>query len=148
MNRIILLNSEFNTESGISEVTIDTDLGRFTGRSVASEEDKKYFSSYRGCEYAEIKAIRKYIKANIKKLKAELKTLTTLQSAYESSPKCNKHSREWKILMKAIYQKQDEIYAETNRAESLTKHLLKTIAERDKILQGYYAKKGETVQSN
>lgn len=148
MSRIILLKSEFSMESGISEVTIDTDLGRFSGRSVASEEDKKWFSSYRGCQYAEIKAIRKYLKANIKKLKAELKTLQNLRDAFDNSDKCNENSREWKILMKAIYQKQEEIDEEKNRVESLTNHLLKTIAERDKILQGWYAKKDETVQGN
>lgn len=143
MSKIILLNSEFNEATGYSKVTIDTDLGRFTGTSITREEDKKYASSFCGCKYAEIKALRKYLKAYVKKLKTELKTLTNIRDAFDSSDKCSKESREWKILMKAIFQKQDEIGAEENHIKSLTNHLLNSISERDKILNRFYIKEGK-----
>jgi hypothetical protein len=143
MSRIILLKSQFDEFTGYSEVTIDTDLGRFTGTSVTRDEDKPYASSFCGCKYAEIKALRKYLKASVKKLKTELKVLTNIRDAFDSSDKCSKDSREWKILMKAIYQKQDEIQAEKDHVESITQHLLKSIAERDKILNRFYAKEGK-----
>lgn len=143
MSRIILLKSHFDKLTGYSEVTIDTDLGRFTGTSVTRKEDEPYASSFCGCKYAEIKALRKYLKASVKKLKTELKVLTNIRDAFSSSNKCSESSREWKILMKAIYQKQNEIQEEKERVNSLTEHLLKTISERDKILNRFYTKEGK-----
>lgn len=134
MERINLVKAEFNVETGVSTVTIDTELGRFTGTSVTRAEDKPYISSYQGCKYAEIKAIRKFLRAQLKAQKIELQVLKSLRNAFDSSNKCFTQNREWKILLKAIYQKEDQIAATKNNIEKLSKHLLEMIKVRDDIV--------------
>ena len=60
-----LIDSNYNSHSGFSLTTIKTKYGIFTGTSQLYEEDKKIASSFRGCQYAEMKAIRKAYKAEI-----------------------------------------------------------------------------------
>lgn len=77
MNRTKIIYSNFDKDTGISIVKIQTPLGVFTGKSTLREEDKPYISSIAGCRYAEIKAHIKAVDAQIKELKIALNTLKT-----------------------------------------------------------------------
>jgi hypothetical protein len=57
-----LINSDYNEETGVSKVLIDTDLGSFYGFAKLHPEDSDYASKFTGCRYAEIRATIKYLK--------------------------------------------------------------------------------------
>ena len=70
-----LVESHYNSDLGHSIVTIKTKHGNFTGTSQLYDEDKGIASSFRGCQYAEMKAVRKAYKAEIKEIDLKIKTL-------------------------------------------------------------------------
>ena len=103
--KIDLIYSNYDENTGVSTVTIDTALGRFTGTSVLREEDKEIASNYCGCRYAELKAVRNYLKVLLRVAKAELKTLVNLYNAFYANDKTSLDSREFNILYRAIIAK-------------------------------------------
>ena len=75
MKSIKLIYSNFDEDTGISRVIIRTDLGDFEGSSKLHEEDRKISSHFAGCQYAEMRAIIKYMKTKIKIIKIQIKEL-------------------------------------------------------------------------
>lgn len=124
-----LVESHYNSDLGHSIVTIKTKYGRFTGTSQLYDEDKEITSSFRGCQYAEIKAIRKAYKAEIKELNLKIKTLQDFEKVLKNMKEYNEHSFEVKRLRKEIflYQKKKKEIQET--IADITQTLLKGMEE-------------------
>ena len=98
-----LIDSNYNSHSGFSLTTIKTKYGIFTGTSQLYEEDKEIASSFRGCQYAEMKAIRKAYKAEIKEINLKIKTLEDFEKVLKNMKEYNANSFEAKRLRKEIY---------------------------------------------
>ena len=78
-----LVYSDFNPETGVSEVHINTSLGVFKGKSYLHEEDKDIASKFQGCRYAEMRAVSHYVAALIKELKVKYDTLLNLSNDFK-----------------------------------------------------------------
>ena len=101
--RFNLVDSKYNKNLGFSITTIKTKHGMFTGTSQLYDEDKEIASSFRGCQYAEMKAIRKAYKAEIKEIDLKIKTLKDFEKVLKNMKEYNENSFEAKRLRKEIY---------------------------------------------
>lgn len=124
-----LIDSGYFPKTGVSSAVIKTKYGLFAGVSSLREEDKEVESSFRGCQYAEIKAIRKAYKAEIKELNLKIKTLQDFEKVLKNMKEYNEHSFEAKRLRKEIflYQKKKKEIQET--IADITQTLLKGMEE-------------------
>ena len=77
--RAKLSNSTFNPETGISTVTVKTKRGTYTGVAKVHPEDKEIQSKYTGLRIAEMKAMRKAYKDELKRERIILHVLPSIQ---------------------------------------------------------------------
>ena len=141
--KITLIYSNFDENTGVSVATIETALGRFTGKSVLREEDKKIASTFCGCRYAELKAVRQYLKALLRVQKAELQTLNNLFNAIYVKTDDFCISRESIILSRSIENKMKEIQATNKGIKDIGKKISNSVAERDKMLNRIQGSRAE-----
>lgn len=80
---IKLLNSYYDEMDGISEATIQTDLGNFIGYAFLNEEDRDKASTYLGCEIAEARAIINYKRQKLYRVNVEIELLKNLPFSNE-----------------------------------------------------------------
>lgn len=125
-----LIFSEFDKETGISTAVIQTSLGIFEGTSQLWEEDVDIASSFAGCTYAELKAVRKAFKAEVKKINFQIKTLTDFQKVLKNLKEYNPSSIENKRLRKEIYLYEKKKKEILEVIEDITKAMLKGMEER------------------
>lgn len=119
-----LVESHYNSDLGHSIVTIKTKHGNFTGTSQLYDEDKEIASSFRGCQYAEMKAIRKAYKAEIKEIDLKIKTLKDFEKVLKNMKEYNENSFEAKRLRKEIYLYQKKKAKIKETIEAITKTML------------------------
>lgn len=77
--RVKLSNSAFDPVSGRSVVTVKTKRGTYTGVAKVHPEDKEIQSKYTGLRIAEMKAMRKAYKDELKREKIILHVLSSIQ---------------------------------------------------------------------
>lgn len=125
-----IIKEEFNKETGVSTVTINTHYGAFTGITKMDELDAKYPSTFQGCEIALSKALKKFTKAVITILKEKIKTLRELvHSGIKSRP-----------LFKEIKKLEQEKEMWENRYVSLGSCIKTRVESRDMIIKRIAAK--------
>lgn len=122
--RFNLVDSKYNKDFGYSIVTIKTKYGNFTGTSQLYDEDKEIASSFRGCQYAEMKAVRKAYKAEIKEIDFKIKTLKDFEKVLKNMKEYNENSFEAKRLRKEIYLYQKKKAKIKETIEAITKTML------------------------
>ena len=106
---IKLIESHFDEESGISCVTLDTDLGKFYGYAFLNkEEDAEIASAYFGCELAEMEATLQYYDYKRFLLAQGLEALYRFRTDLKRSPQYNSESFEVQLLEKRIKQKETQ----------------------------------------
>jgi len=96
-----LIKAEFDRETGVSTVIIQNKYGRFTGQAKLHPDD--FASKFKGCTYAEERAIIKSLKKQISLLEIKIKTLKACYNSIESSCYFNPESYEAKAILKQIY---------------------------------------------
>lgn len=124
-----LIDSRYNKDIGFSITTIKTKHGMFTGTSQLYDEDKEIASSFRGCQYAEMKAIRKAYKAEIKEIDLKIKTLKDFEKILKNMKEYNENSFEVKRLRKEIYLYQEKKKEIQETIADITQTLLKGMEE-------------------
>jgi hypothetical protein len=134
--------SEYNRENGHSTATIITDLGEFSGESVLHEEDIAIESSFAGCQYAEMRAIIKYMKAKKQILSYEIKGIEDSIKMLMSLKDYNHQSLENRKLRKLLYIKKKEKEEWNSRCQSLSQKLYFNMMQREKLIKKI-TKKGE-----
>ena len=77
--RVKLSNSAFDPVSGKSIVTVKTKRGTYTGVSKVHPDDKEIQSKYTGLRIAEMKAVRKAYKDELKRERIILHVLPSIQ---------------------------------------------------------------------
>lgn len=77
--RAKLSNSTFDSETGISTVTVKTKRGTYTGVAKVHPEDKEIQSKYTGLRIAEMKAMCKAYKDELKRERIILHVLPSIQ---------------------------------------------------------------------
>lgn len=98
-----IISADFNKDTGISYVKIDTDLGVFEGKSILHKEDEDIVSNFEGCRYAELRAVTKYIKAKIRNQKIKVETLNNLIINMEHLYNYAKNTPEARFTRKQYY---------------------------------------------
>ena len=131
--KIKMIKSNFDEITGISEVTIATDIGEFSGTSKLHDEDRNISSSFAGCQYAEMRAVIKYMKRKMHDLDMQIKGLTDFQSSLKCRKDYNHISIENSKARRRIYElnKQKEIWEK--RINSLYERMLRNMEQREKV---------------
>ncbi len=102
--KIKMKNAFYDEITGLSIVTIQTELGEFSAKAkLNKEEDKDIASRFHGCKIAEARAILKYLKQRRKNLKTKLNTLRTLNSNLIQLKNYNNDSIEARYIRKQCY---------------------------------------------
>lgn len=104
-----LLDSKFDSETGISKVVVKTELGVFEGTSKLHEEDKDIKSIFQGCRYAEIRAMIKYGKAKARAYKNKVDILKEVIDNMEKLNNYQKNSVEARFIRKQYFIKLDTL---------------------------------------
>lgn len=104
-----LVGSSFQPETHVSMVTINTDVGRFTGVAKCSKKDYEWESNYFGCELAEIRAGIKYMKAKLREAKAKKKVMQDYYNIVSSMASFNSQSPEMSKARRMLYECDEEI---------------------------------------
>lgn len=73
-----LIYSTYDPDSGLSYAVVKSRYGKYMGTARLHLEDIKYESSFAGCKYAELRAMAKVRKAELKELRIKIKTLSDL----------------------------------------------------------------------
>ena len=133
--KIKMIKSNFDEITGISEVTIATDIGEFSGTSKLHDEDRNISSSFAGCQYAEMRAVIKYMKRKMHDLDMQIKGLTDFQSSLKCRKDYNHICVENSKARRRIYElnKQKEIWEK--RMNSLYERMLRNIEQREKVIE-------------
>ena len=132
--KIKLVDSWYNEENGESYAKINTDYGYFEAYSQLHEEDADIASRYAGCQYAETRAVLKYMKLRIKNLNLELKGLENCQKALEQKATYNPQELGCRTLRKQIHILKRERYNWQSKYKSLSDKLYKAMSHRQDIL--------------
>ena len=122
-----LIKADYNENTGVSNVMIDTDLGAFIGQAKLHDEDKDYASKYTGCRYAETRATIKYLKMKQKYILGQLKVLHMIKETNEID----------KLILKLDKELNDVELAIKFSQESLTKD----IEQRPELIKKIYSNK-------
>ena len=133
--KIKMIKSNFDEITGISEVTIATDIGEFSGTSKLHDEDRNISSSFAGCQYAEMRAVIKYMKRKMHDLDMQIKGLTDFQSSLKCRKDYNHISIENSKARRRIYElnRQKEIWEK--RMNSLYERMLRNMEQREKVIE-------------
>ena len=133
--KIKMIKSNFDKITGISEVTIATDIGEFSGTSKLHDEDRNISSSFAGCQYAEMRAVIKYMKRKMHDLDMQIKGLTDFQSSLKCRKDYNHICVENSKARRRIYElnKQKEIWEK--RMNSLYERMLRNMEQREKVIE-------------
>ena len=95
------ISSDYNEETGLSKVTVATDLGLITGYASLHPDDAEIASHFAGCRYAEMRAGIKYMKEKIKISKCQLEPLKRVYNILINKKNC--HS--WNQILKNLHLK-------------------------------------------
>lgn len=133
--------SDYNEETGISKVTVATDLGLITGYASLHPDDKDIASHFAGCRYAEMRAGIKYMKAKIQIVKYQLEPLKKIYNSLINNKSYNKNNKGIRLLEKEIYTFEDDIETYKTNIKTLTERLQKAIDTRPNIVKDIINKK-------
>ena len=133
--KIKMIKSNFDEITGISEVTIATDIGEFSGTSKLHDEDRNISSSFAGCRYAEMKAIIKYMRQKIKNIQMQIKGLEDFQSNLATRADYNYNSIENSKARRRIFELKKQIISWNKKIDSLTARMLDMMTQREKIVK-------------
>ena len=132
--KIKMIKSNFDEMTGISEVTIATDIGEFSGTSKLHDEDRNISSSFAGCQYAEMKAIIKYMKYKVKIINERIKGLDNCRKTLENKKNYNHNSDENRTIRKQIYILNKQKQELKNKIFSLHDRMMRNMEQREKII--------------
>lgn len=127
------IKSDYNEETGLSKVTILTDIGAFDGYASLHPDDKEIESNFAGCRNAEMRANIKYMKMKKKIFEAQIKIL---KSVYNQT----KNKNALNVLKKELYLLEDDKETLQLYINSLSNKLNTMIQERPEIIKNLQQK--------
>ena len=138
--KIKLIESYYDENDGLSYAKINTDYGEFEGWAQLHEEDNDIASRYAGCQYAERRAVLKYMKHRIKILAWQIQALNNCQNQFMGRASYNRNSVESRTLRKQIFILQKEKKDWQSRYNDLAEGLLKDMNDRKAIIDKIHNK--------
>lgn len=137
-----IIKEEYNPNTYETTVIIHTDLGDFTGYTVADEIDAQYPSIHNGNAIAMNKALQKFAKAAIRQLKAELKVIRGLIDSWGlADPQDNDpYVSVFVHQYRQFCNKETELQTWQNRLANLQKAIQTRVKMRDELVAKYIEK--------
>ena len=126
---IHLIKADYNEETGVSTVMIDTDLGAFYGKAKLHDEDKDYASKYTGCRYAETRATIKYLKMKQKYILGQLKVLHMIKETNQIDKLILKFDKDLNDVELAIKASQESLKKDIEQRPEILKRIYKNKKE-------------------
>ena len=142
-DKYTIIKEEFDTKTGITIVTINTDCCAFTGSVKLDDIDAQYPSIYHANELALAKALRKYAKQMALITREKLKPLYAIK---EQCLYITIHSEQQVygkatfLIRKEIEKLEKELDLWKKRVEVTSSMITSRIAARDKITKAYLDK--------
>ena len=142
-DRYTIIKEDFNTATGETIVTINTDIGSFTGKVVLDDIDAQYPSIYHSHELALAKALRKYAKQMVIIIKEKMQSLNAVmaQCLYVAA-----HSEEivygkaTYLIKKELAKLEKDLTMWNNRVNAMSKTIKDRIETRDRLVKTYIQK--------
>lgn len=131
-----IIKEEYDTNTLLSTVTIQTDIGIFTGYSKAYDCDCKYPSIHHGHQIALTKALQKFVNKTIKLINKDIALIEKMKKEIRDN-----QSFEAGIIRSYLYNKQIEVAQWYNRQYNLEKSLKDRLQSRDALIERYEKKK-------
>ena len=128
-----VVKSGYNAETGERFVTINTDVGMFTGTSQC-HPDEEIPSNMIGCQVAEGRALDKYLRELIKIAKARHKELTNLYTTFADWSNFNENNYYTSKVRRALYAINGEIEGLERKRIQLKGRIKAMCVERDIII--------------
>lgn len=137
-----IIKEEYNPETYESIVEIHTHYGNFIGTTVADELDQEYPSQFQGNAIALAKALRKFAKAVVRQLKAEVKIADRMLSTWGwGAPKRDEEHYPIYLEQYRYYRnKCTELGLWEQRVRNLDESIINRIRARECILKTYREK--------
>lgn len=135
-----ILNANYDPETGISFVEIQTPLGNFSAHSRCLDEDRATISSFFGCQVAEMKAFVKYANRQIQQQKDRIKILTETYKEMEEIYNFNYNSVEAIFTRKKIEREENKLAEMYENKDLIKKHIQFLIFNRDNYLKKLWSK--------
>jgi hypothetical protein len=139
-DRYTIIKEEFDTITGVTTVTINTDCGAFTGSVKLDDIDAQYPSIYHANELALSKALRKYAKQMVLITREKMQPLKAVLKQCEWVDN-NSSNIVWSqatyLIRKEIEKLKKELKLWNTRMLTMTNTINQRIAVRDKIVKAY-----------
>lgn len=135
--------ANYDKESGVSIVTLTTDLGEFTGVSRLHEDDRENASSFFGCEIAEMRALIAYSKRQKMITSQQYKAIKDMYKNLEQMKAFNKESVEARKIRRKLYELSEEWHQWKDNVKSLEANITAKCVAREAMMQNI-KKKGKT----
>ena len=142
-DRYKIIKEEFDTATGITKVTINTDCGAFAGSVKLDDTDALYPSVYHATELALSKALRKYAKQMALITREKIKPL---KAVMEQCHYISNHSYEFPygkatfLIKKEIEKLEEELKLWNKRVEVMSTTIEGRIVARDRLVKAYLDK--------
>lgn len=142
-DRYTIIKEEFNSTTGETVVTINTDVGAFTGRVILDDIDAQYPSIYHSHELALAKALRKYAKQMVIIIKEKMQPLNAIlnQCLYVAAHSEEKvYGKATYLIKKELAKLEKDLTMWNNRVNVMSKTITDRIEARDKLVKAYMQK--------
>ena len=136
-----IIKEDFNEETGVTTVTINTNYGLYVGKTTIDEIDKNYPSVFQGAAIALAKAQRKWAKAMIMICREKVLLLKRIISQFKNTPNAQFGSHEAQRVFGHLEEEEKELALWKKRKEVLDKQIKDRVAARDKLVKAYLDKK-------
>jgi hypothetical protein len=139
-----IIEEEFNTATGVTTVSINTDYGVFTGQTKLDDMDAEYPSVFQGYEIALAKAQRKWAKAMVIIIREKIQPLKAVISQtnwYWTNTEKPVFGQTSLLVNREIEKWEKELTKWQNRIKAMDKAINDRIAARDKLVKAYLDKK-------
>lgn len=139
-NNYTLVYSNYDEDTGVSTVKINTDIGVFTG-SAKCHPDEEIKSKYYGCQLAEGRAILAYLKNLVKIGKAQRDALFNLNTTVCQLRDYQKDNIYTSKIRRAMYEKQEWIDKREEEIYKLQLRIATLQHEREAAMRQIYGGK-------
>ena len=129
-----LVYSDFNKITGISTVTLSTDLGEFTGTAKLHEDDAESASNYFGCQIAETRALIEYSKRKKQVVRQQYLMLKNLYTNISQTKTFDKNCVSARKMRRKIYELHKEWRTWRKTIEGLEEHIKNSCIAREGML--------------
>ena len=137
----VITEEKFDTNTGVTTVTINSNHGSFTGSVKLDDMDAEYPSMFHAYELALAKAQRKYAKAMLIICREKRDALNGILKQFWNCANPQPGSHEAQLVRKAYEEAVNDVLLWAKRIENTSFYITSRIKSRDKLVAGYNSKK-------